>query len=202
MKKNIIITILIILVLGLGGYLVCDKLINKEETNEQNNVEETTNDVVIEQKDATYFDEYLKAFLGCDGLFISRNTENFSNKDISNFISRYYNLLSEGTGLYQANVSDVDSLIYKYFNKNNITLETKPNEVTTITKEGNIYKFEWLQVGCGYYGYKDSIVTYNGENVTVKYFEYDNLGEQYTGKFLTFHLKYNNGNYNIIKIEE
>ena len=201
--KNIIITILVILVLGLGGYLVYDKVINKEDvpTNEETQ-KVPTNDVVIEQKDATYFDEYLKAFLSCDGaLFVTRNTENFSNKDISNFVSRYYNLLSDGNGAYRVNVSDVDALIYKYFNKKDVILETNPNEATTITKQDNVYSFEWNAVGCGYNGYKDSTVTYNGEDVTVKYNEYSMIEEKYTGKTLTFYLKYNNGNYNIIKIE-
>ena len=205
--KNVIITILTILVLGMGGYLVYDKVIDKDQiTKEQEGIKENqkepTNEVLIEQKDSTYFNEYLKAFLSCDGIFVSRNTENFSNKDISNFVSRYYNFLGYGDNNgYKVNVSDVDTLIYKYFNKTNVTLETTPNNVTTITKQDNVYSFKWDAVGCGYYGYKDSIVTYNGENVTVKYSEYDNLGEQYTGKFLTFYLKYNNGNYNVIKIE-
>lgn len=209
MNKNIIITILVVLVLGLGGYLVYDKVINVEEVpvnnNQQNNVQDTTNDVVIEQKDAAYFDQYLKAFLSCDGLSVSRNAENFSNKDITNFVSRYYNLLSEINAYdevtYKVNVVDVDALIYKYFNKSNVVLDTNPNEITTITKQDNVYNFEWKAVGCGYYNYKDAVVTYNGENVTVKYAEYDGLGEKYTGKYLTFHLKYNNGNYNVIKIE-
>lgn len=42
MKKNIIITILLIIVLVLGGYLAFDKLINKNET--QENVEDTKNE--------------------------------------------------------------------------------------------------------------------------------------------------------------
>lgn len=203
--KNIIITILVVLVLGLGGYLVYDKFINEGEVpvnnNEQNNVQGTINDVEIEQKDAAYFNEYLKAFLSCDGLFVSRNTENFSDKDITHFISRYYNLLSDGNGTYKANVPDVDLVIYRYFNKINVVLEPQLDKITTITKNGNVYNFEWLPVGCQGLLYRDAVVTYNGENVTVKYAEYDGLGEKYTGKYLTFHLKYNNGNYNVIKIE-
>lgn len=202
--KNVIMTILVVLVLVMGGYLVYDKVLVKEEVN--NNENESVNDVVIEQKDAAYFDEYLKAFLSCDGaLYVTRNTENFSNKDISNFVSRYYNLIAykdEFQTEYKANVVDVDALIYKYFNKNDVVLEANPNTVTTITKQDNIYIFNWEAVGCGSRIYKDSVVTYNGENVTVKYLEYDNLGAEYTGKTQTFYLKYNNGNYNVIKIEE
>lgn len=204
--KNVIITILAILVLGLGGYLVYDKVIDKEGAatgnNEIKEEQNTTNDVTIEQKDAAYFNEYLKAFLSCDGLFISRNTENFSNKDISNFVSRYYNFLGyDVEGGYKVNVADVDALIYKYFNKKDVILETSLNNVTTITKQDNVYKFQWEAVGCGYNGYKDAVVTYNNQNVTVKYNEYSMIEEKYTGKTLTFHLKYNNGNYNVIKIE-
>lgn len=79
--------------------------------------------------------------------------------------------------------------------------ETKPNETTTITKQDNVYSFNWESVGCGYNGYKDAAVFYDGENVTVKYNEYSLIEEKYTGKTLTFHLKYNNENYNIVKIE-
>ena len=204
MKKNIVIIILTILVLGLGGYLVYNKVIDKaavEKKVDNQEEEQEVKEEVIEQKDAAYFDEYLKAFLSCDGIFVSRNTDDFSNKDISNFVSRYYNLLSDGNGAYKANVSDVDTLVYKYFNKNNVVLETNPSAATTITKENNVYDFKWEPVGCGYNGYKDSTVTYNGENVTVKYNEYSMIEEKYTGKILIFHLKYNNGNYNIIKIE-
>lgn len=46
MKKNIVIIILSILVLGLGGYLVYDKVIDKEETNANNKNEE-----IVEQQD-------------------------------------------------------------------------------------------------------------------------------------------------------
>lgn len=206
--KNIIITILAILLLGLGGYLVYDKVINKEDVSiDEETQKEPTNDVEIEKKDAAYFDEYLKAFLSCDGTFVTRNTENFTDKDISNFVSRYYNLLSNGNGSYKANVSDVDALIYKYFNKKDVVLEIKPNEATTITKEVDVYSFEWNAVGCQSDRAVDPVVTYTGENVTVKYQLYADLCESeedcgYTGKYLTFHLKYNNGNYNIIKIEE
>ena len=196
--KNIIITILVILVLGLSGYLVYDKVIVKDESNE---VKTEEKEDIIEQKDAAYFDEYLKAFLSCDGTFVSKNTEEFSNKDISNFVSRYYNSLSDGNGSYKVNISDVDALIYKYFNKKDVVLEIKPNEATTIIKQDNVYSFEWDAVGCGYNGYKDAVVTYKGEDVTVKYNEYSMIEEKYTGKTLTFYLKYNNGNYNIIKIE-
>ncbi|MBQ2946288.1 MAG: hypothetical protein IJE04_00360 [Bacilli bacterium] len=206
--KNVVIIILTMLVLGLGGFLVYAKIIDNNEVSKgkeeiKDSQKEPMNEFLIEQKDSTYFNEYLKAFLSCDGaLYISRNTENFSNKDISNFVSRYYNFVGyDVEGGYKVNVSDVDALIYKYFNKRDVVLETKPNEVTTITKQDNVYKFNWEAVGCGSYGYKDSVVTYKAENVTVKYSEYDNLGERYTGKFLTFHLKYNNGNYNVIKIE-
>ena len=172
--KNIIITILAILVLGLGGYLVYDKVINKEDVSiDEETQKEPTNDVEIEKKDAAYFDEYLKAFLSCDGTFVTRNTENFTDKDISNFVSRYYNLLSNGNGSYKANVSDVDTLIYKYFNKKDVVLEIKPNEATTITKEADVYSFEWNAVGCQSDRAVDPVVTYTGENVTVKYQLYD-----------------------------
>ena len=177
MKKNIVIIILTILVLGLVGYLVYDKVITREEIpvkDEQQETEQNTiNEVTIEKKDATYFDEYLKAFLSCDGTFVSKNTEQFSNKDISNFVSRYYNLLAYDDELgnvgYKANVIDVDTLIYKYFNKKDVILETKPNAATTITKQDNVYSFKWESVGCGYNGYKDAAVSYDEEIVAVKY---------------------------------
>ena len=46
MNKNIIITILAVLVLGLGGYLVYDKVINNEEVSKENGV---TNNITNDQ---------------------------------------------------------------------------------------------------------------------------------------------------------
>ena len=95
MNKNVIIIILLVLLLGLGRYLVYDKVIDKEDVTtgdeEQN---EPINNVTIEQKDAEFFNEYLKVFTSsCDGkINVTKNTENFTNKDISNFVSGYYNL--------------------------------------------------------------------------------------------------------------
>ena len=216
MKKDVIITILAVLLLCLGGYLVYDKVIGKEDVplkEEQNNEQDLSNDVTIEQKDAAYFDEYLKMFTStCNGRHITRNTENFTSKDISYFVLGYYNMFANDNGMgeinYKVAVSDVDALIYKYFNKNNVVLETHPygNDVSVITKQDNVYNFEWSAVGCSADRQVNPVVTYNGKNVTVKYELYADLCENkedcgLTGKYITYHLKYNNGNYNIIKIE-
>ena len=61
-------------------------------------------------------------------------------------------------------------------------------------------------MGCSSDRTVDPVVTYNGENVTVKYELYDDMCEYeedcgLTGKYITYHLRYNNGNYNIVKIE-
>ena len=51
MKKNIVIIILTILVLGLGGYLIYDKVITREETPVKDEQQNTESDKVIEQND-------------------------------------------------------------------------------------------------------------------------------------------------------
>lgn len=53
MKKNIVIIILTILVLGLGGYLVYDKVIDKEEVSINENTQSNESDKVVENNNST-----------------------------------------------------------------------------------------------------------------------------------------------------
>ena len=215
MKKNIIIIILTVLILGMGGYLVYDKLIyqdvkDKEIINESIG-NESVEKVKIEQKDAEYFNEYLKAFTSCDGTFVSRNTTDFNNIDISSFVTSYYQKEAlqkeeyknnlENPQTYNVPTEKVNTLVKKYFDIENYEIVNthyikvrKPNEFE--------YQFEWESVGCGYIEYKNPVVTYDDINVTVKYELYDMMKDAFTGNYSTFYLKYNNGDYNIIKIEE
>ena len=212
MKKNIIIIILSVLVVGLGGYIVYDKVINKSPTEENNisNSEVTENSKeIIDKKDAAFFDEYLKVFLGCNGAFVSRNTEEFTDIDMYYFISNYYIQNNKDTSCsgssgecsFTFSKEEADDLIFKYFNKTEYNIENSQDGFS-LTKNGNEYILKWVAVGCGLLGYVDPVVEYNGVNVKVIYKEYDNAHEDYTGKTTTFNLKYNNGNYNVIKIEK
>lgn len=53
MKKNIVIIILTILVLGLGGYLVYDKVIDKEEFSTNEKTQSSESDKVVENNNST-----------------------------------------------------------------------------------------------------------------------------------------------------
>ena len=234
MEKNnkglmAIIVILFLVIMGLIIYIIMDKddkqekVDNKEEiSNEVNKVEDNNEvkdnelkkeennqqvETTIEQKDAAYFNDYLDAFMTCDGENVSRNTTTFTDEDISNFVSNYVVLKentnnSSGEYTYELSKSEVDSLVYKYFNTKSYNIKKIDGmAMSSITQQGNNYKFEWEGKGCGYTQYKNPVVTYNGVNVTVRYDLYDAMAEEYTGTS-TFHLRYNNGNYNIVKIEK
>ena len=211
MKKNIVIIILSVLVVVLGctlGYLLINKDVNTKSTKETNEIVEEQNET-IDQKDEDYFNEYLKVFLGCNGTKVSRNTENFNDDDIFYFVTNYYTLkhlsddIQSNSGEYEYIVSkkEVDEIVYKYFNKKNYNIEKSEN-IYTIKSEDDNYIISWSAVGCFYTLYKDIKVEYNGLEVTVSYNEYNTLPEiEANGNKLIFHLKYNNGEYNIIKIE-
>lgn len=214
MKKNLVIIILGVLVLGMGGYLVYDKVLDKDVKEESKEEKLKNNDSSkeekIEQKDAEYFNEYLEAFMSCDGEYVSRNTDNFTNKDISNFVASYYQIKAleedsqkniDSSYTYSVTVKELDELVKRYFNVEKYEIvDTNFAKITKKTE--NTYIFEWGAVGCGYVQYKNPVVNYDGTNVTVKYELYNIMEDKYTGKYSTFYLKYNNDNYNIVKIEE
>lgn len=214
MNKNTIIVILAILVLGMGGFLVYDKVLvndtNKKEAKEENvKNDEMVEETKIEQKDAEYFNEYLDVFMNCNGKNVSRNTENFNDTDISNFVINYIiqkvvkednSTNASGKYTYKATETEIDDLVNKYFNTKSYNIKSV-DSVTMVSKVGSNYNFEWAAVGCGYTQYKNPVVDYDGLKVTVKYDLYDAMSDEYTGTS-TFYLKYNDGNYNIIKIEE
>lgn len=185
---------------------------SNDSTVQNNNIQSNHQQVTttIEQKDEDYFNNYLEVFMSCDGEFVSRNTTSFTDEDISKFVSNYVILKNlkeniddfSGEYTYELSKSEVDSLVYKYFNTKSYNIKKIDGmAMSSITQKGNNYKFEWEAMGCGYTQYKNPVVTYNGTNVTVKYDLYDAMAEEYAGTS-TFHLRYNNGNYNIVKIEK
>lgn len=120
--KDIIIILLVIIVLGLSGYIIYDKIEddknntvvndnnkgqndnasdeednnnhqNNNQNNEQNNNGNTNTTIKEESKE--FFDEYLKVFLpdGSASNFL-RNINKFSDKDISIYLLFYYSSLN------------------------------------------------------------------------------------------------------------
>ena len=214
--KNIIILILIILELGLGSYIIFDKIIdenNKEDNSmhiEQSETapDEKTNDnnqkIVIEQKDVSFFNEYLSPFLNCSGWLInSFDLNNDDNLAMFYFATSYYNLkYKENESLsddkYIVSSNEMDDLINKYFGISEYNIQ-KSTDVYSIVKENNNYVVSWKPVGCPTFYNKISLVEYDNDSVkvTAPEYNYDNL----TGKIKNFYLKNNNGNYNLDKIE-
>lgn len=120
--KDIIIILLVIIVLGLSGYIIYDKIEddknntvvndnnkgqnnnasdeednnnqqNNNQNNEQNNNGNTNTTIKEESKE--FFDEYLKVFLpGGSASNFLRNINKFSDKDISIYLLFYYSSLN------------------------------------------------------------------------------------------------------------
>jgi len=91
MKKNVVIIILSILVLGLGGYLVYDKVLEKEETNVNNKNEE---EIVEQQYDEITIEELLGTYT-----WVKNRTDEHGNQ-IDLKITLVLN--SDGTATYDA----------------------------------------------------------------------------------------------------
>lgn len=209
MKKNIIIIVLSVLVLGLSCFIVYDKLISKKSSDESVKIDKLEK---IEKKDSAYFDEYLSEFNNCSGINVTRNTSNFNDLDIYYFVTNYYNKKALKDNdldnyTYSVSMTEVNNLIYQYFNKKgefNYSVQNDSNnllkDICTVSKDNSNYIFSWKGVGCAQIEYANPAVKYDGANVTVSYDIYDLLHEK-TGEAI-FHLKYNKGNYNIVKIEE
>lgn len=116
--KDIIIILLVIIVLGLSGYIIYDKIeddknntvvndnnkgqndnaSDEEDNNNQQNNEQNNNgntNTTIKEESKEFFDEYLKVFLpfGSASNFL-RNINKFSDKDISIYLLFYYSSLN------------------------------------------------------------------------------------------------------------
>lgn len=142
-SKDIIIILLVIMVLGLSGYIIYDKIEddknntvvndnnkgqsdNDSAEKDNNDKEENTN---IKEESKEFFDEYLKVFLPTGSAsHFKRTIYKFSNEDIGIYLSFYYPSLAKdgkikaedkdgiyGTYIYDAAEEEIDAVVYKYF---------------------------------------------------------------------------------------
>ena len=68
MKKNVVIVILLILVLGMGGYLVYDKVIDKDVDKKENNTEKVENsNIDSNENNCISVEKYIGTYIGENG---------------------------------------------------------------------------------------------------------------------------------------
>ena len=146
MKKNMIITILAVLVIGLGGFIIYDKAIDKGKTKE-NNTEETTNNNVVDDT-VTFTDSELQKYvnyispvsIGPSALIYSKSevkVSNMSGKDKIEYV---------GSKIFDKQTSYNEGQNYYY------NIEEK--DVKNIVEEiygPNTYEQTTFNFGCGEY---------------------------------------------------
>lgn len=229
MKKNIVIVVLSMIILGLGSYLVYDKLLNKEEVGEKNpSQEDKINDKTdeknkgqedkIEEKDIAYFEEYLYYFMPEPSMgYFLKKIDSFNEEDIKEYIYTYYiykvnreNLSADikdgeydGTYTYTVSREEVAKLVNKYFGIEDFKLTKSDSERWGIRKlNDDIYQVYWYAVGYYVPECKLTSVVYDGKNVKVTGKITDSgLTDFKKDSEFVFHLVYNNGNYNVKSIE-
>lgn len=189
---NILCAIIVLCIVGLLASIVI-KVINKNKENQ------------IKEESTEFFDDYLYTFNSSFGKKIGY-FENIDEEDYSKFAVLYYyqNLEDKSANTFTISREKIENIVFKYFNISNFDLketdETK--ELFQVKKLQNTYKIDINPVDFGYDSYKIRDVTYNDNEVTVKYDIYQGnttdtkvIGEK------VFYLKYNEGNYNIYDIK-
>lgn len=189
---NILCAIIVLCIVGLLASIVI-KVINKNKENQ------------IKEESTEFFDDYLYTFNSSFGKKIGY-FENIDEEDYSKFAILYYyqNLEDKSANTFTISREKIENIVFKYFNISNFDLketdETK--ELFQVKKLQNTYKIDINPVDFGYDSYKIRDVTYNDNEVTVKYDIYQGnttdtkvIGEK------VFYLKYNEGNYNIYDIK-
>ena len=221
--KKVVIFILCIGIVGLCGYLVWDKAINKiEETDTSKNgkveKEDQELDEKIEEKDVTYFQQYLYYFMpSASANHFLKTIDSFSEEDINFYILSYYRdqvsheKLEEdkNSGDYDGNITytvskeEVAKLVKKYFGIDNFTLKEDWGNREGIRKlNDNIYQIYWFATGWFAPKCEFTSVTYNGNDVEV-IGKLSEIGETIfkENSKIVFHLVYQDGNYNVKSIQ-
>ena len=156
---NILCAIIVLCIIGLLASIVI-KVINKNKENQ------------IKEESTEFFDDYLYTFNSSFGKKIGY-FENIDEEDYSKFAVLYYyqNLEDKSANTFTISREKIEKIVFKYFNIRNFDLketdETK--ELFQVKKLQNTYKIDINPVDFGYDSYKISNVTYNDNEVTVKY---------------------------------
>ena len=215
-KKNtglvIWVIILSVLVIGLVVYIVYDKTISESNNDvlENGEQEQINNSEKFEQKDKTYFDEYLSYFLpnASAGNFI-KSIDNFTSEEITTYLHFYYlgkcnsgelhPTETQDMVYYNVSKKDMDQVVDKYFGNVKYEIIEKQDTRSGIKKlSEDEYQVYWFATGWLVPQATNIGVNYDGTNVEVKYsltFENKNEG------ILIFNLSYNNGNYQVKSIK-
>lgn len=189
---NILCAIIVLCIVGLLASIVI-KVINKNKENQ------------IKEESTEFFDDYLYTFNSSFGKKIGY-FENIDEEDYSKFAVLYYyqNLEDKSANTFTISREKIENIVFKYFNISNFDLketdETK--ELFQVKKLQNTYKIDINPVDFGYDSYKISNVTYNDNEVTVKYdiYQGNTTDTKVIGEKI-FYLRYNEGNYNIYDIK-
>lgn len=220
--KDIIIILLVIIVLGLSGYIIYDKIEddknstvvndnqqNNNQNNEQNNNGNTNTTIKEESKE--FFDEYLKVFLpdGSASNFL-RNINKFSDKDISIYLLFYYSSLNNsgeisavedrGNYTYDITKEEIDAVVYKYFGIKDYNVVVSSGRDGIRKLENGKYQVYWFATGWMAPTATNTMVKYNGNKVVVEYKLIETYNDYKDDGKLTFNLVYNDGNYNVISV--
>ena len=204
MKKNIVIIMLVIIVLGLGGYLVYDKLTLKNEkcevtTVEDNNkISQGTTKIVENERTIDSFDNdiyyYFENYIpGLISYLISEGEKfdltKYNNKDedtIKRFIYTYYanraskyNITNQEENGYSYKVSkeELDKLTYVVFNKEGLDdySYTFRDYFGNIKQNDGTYKIVSYPTGGGRTFYTGSeLFKYDNNSVSVEFSSYSN----------------------------
>lgn len=221
-RKDIIIILLVIIVLGLSGYIICDKIEddknntvvndnqqNNNQNNEQNNNGNTNTTIKEESKE--FFDEYLKVFLpsGSASNFL-RNINKFNDKDISIYLLFYYSSLNNSGKIsavedrdnytYDITKEEIDAVVYKYFGIKDYNVVVSSGRDGIRKLENGKYQVYWFATGWMAPTATNTMVKYNGNKVVVEYKLIETYNNYKDDGKLTFNLVYNDGNYNVISV--
>lgn len=221
-SKDIIIILLVIIVLGLSGYIIYDKIEddknntvvndnqqNNNQNNEQNNNGNTNTTIKEESKE--FFDEYLKVFLpsGSASNFL-RNINKFNDKDISIYLLFYYSSLNNsgkisavedrGNYTYDITKEEIDAVVYKYFGIKDYNVVVSSGRDGIRKLENGKYQVYWFATGWMAPTATNTMVKYNGNKVVVEYKLIETYNDYKDDGKLTFNLVYNDGNYNVISV--
>ena len=151
MKKNVIITILVLIILGLGGYITYDKFLEKEDINNKkdvvNNVIKNEGNIKNETSDDRYND-YLKNLENAINNHFQK-VPDISDDELSKLdYKKYYSQQSYCGSTADSGIEYCISLDNKILN-----LKLSNNEESTIKLSDNVLNY--FIVSTGQYGYKN-----------------------------------------------
>lgn len=151
MKKNVVITILVLIILGLGSYITYDKFLEKDNTNNEkdiiNNNSKNEENIKNETSDDRY-NEYLKNLENAINNHFQK-VPDVSDDELSKLdYEKYYSQQSYCGNTADGGIKYCISLDNKILN-----LKLSNNEESTVKLSDNVLNY--FIVSIGQYGYKN-----------------------------------------------